>query len=151
MVGVEAKTKVGVRIADKEYILAGSEPEQYILNLAYYVDRKIAEMLKVNPMLSTSMAAVLTSVNVADEYFKTVETERNAVEGFLKVSGELQIVKEELSQSKKEIELLRQHNRVLDRELSTKEAELERREEELRDFKVALDRTSKIRFYTKGS
>jgi cell division protein ZapA len=151
MVGVEAKTKVGVRIADKEYILAGSEPEQYILNLAYYVDRKIAEMLKVNPMLSTSMAAVLTSVNVADEYFKTVETERNAVEGFLKVSGELQKVKEELSQSKKEIELLRQHNRVLDSELSTKEAELERREEELRDFKVALDRTSKIRFYTKGS
>jgi cell division protein ZapA len=151
MVGVEAKTKVGVRIADKEYILAGSEPGQYILNLAYYVDKKIAEMLKVNPMLSTSMAAVLTSVNVADEYFKSVETERNSVEGFLKVSRELQKVKEELSQSKKEIELLRKHNGVLDSELSTKEAELERREEELRDFKVALDRTSKVRFYTKGS
>lgn len=148
---METKTKVGVRIADKEYILAGSEPEQYILNLAYYVDRKIAEMLKVNPMLSTSMAAVLTSVNVADEYFKTVETKRNAVEGFLKVSGDLQNIKEELAQSKKEIELLRQNNSFLDSELSKKEAELERREEELRDSRVALDRTSKVRFYTKGS
>lgn len=145
------KNKVGVRISGKDYMLVGEEPEQYILNLAYYVDKRINEMLKINPMLSTSMSAVLTSVNIADEYLKLADKQGQILEDYShktkdleSVNAQLENLKDEISKSNKQIELLTKQN-------DHYESELQRKEQELEEVKTSLERSSKVRFYTKGS
>ncbi len=61
------KNKVTVRIAGNEYILCGTEPPEYIQKIAMMVDRKLRDITRKNHLLSTSMASVLTAVNMADE------------------------------------------------------------------------------------
>ncbi|MBQ7667837.1 MAG: cell division protein ZapA [Clostridia bacterium] len=67
------KKKVAVKIRGKEYVIACTEDEEYIQKLAYYVDRKLNQITNANPLLSSDMAAILTSVNVADELLKAIE------------------------------------------------------------------------------
>ena len=61
---------VTVIINGVEYNLRGKEDEKYLLDVAAYVDTKIREISGSNKKLSTSSAAVLTAVNIADELFK---------------------------------------------------------------------------------
>lgn len=52
-------------------MVGGDGSEEYIRNLASYVDEKIKEMSSKNDKLSTSMAAILAALNMADELYKT--------------------------------------------------------------------------------
>lgn len=61
---------VTVTINGVEYNLRGKEDERYLFDVAAYVDTKIREISGSNKKLSTSSAAVLTAVNIADELFK---------------------------------------------------------------------------------
>ena len=61
---------VTVVINGIEYNLRGKEDERYLSEVAAYVDTKIREISGSNKKLSTSSAAVLTAVNIADELFK---------------------------------------------------------------------------------
>jgi len=65
--------KVPVKINGKEYHIACTEEEEYIQRVAYYIDRKLNQILNANPRLDVSMASVLTSLNLADQLFKAVE------------------------------------------------------------------------------
>lgn len=148
---VLGKNKASVRIAGKEYILVGEEPEQYIYNLAYYVDKKISEMLKINPMLSTSMASVLTALNVADEYLKLAEKETKmldekaqVLEQVKEANHTIQLIKNEVTLAKKETEFVLKEKADLLDVIRRKDAELE-------EYKTTLERSAKVRFYTKGS
>jgi len=55
----------------------------------------MTEIMRMNNKLSTSMASVLTAVNVADEYFK-------AQEEIASLSRELKSAKEEIERLKEE-------------------------------------------------
>ena len=61
---------VTVVINGIEYNLRGKEDEKYLSEVAAYVYTKIREISGSNKKLSTSSAAVLTAVNIADELFK---------------------------------------------------------------------------------
>lgn len=65
--------KTVVRISGREYTMKGYESEEYIHKVAIYVDKKIAEISKNQPGLSTSMIMVLTAINLADEVVKLQE------------------------------------------------------------------------------
>lgn len=65
--------KVPVKINGREYHIACSEDEEYIQRVAYYIDRKLNQIINANPRLDVSMASVLTSLNLADQLFKAVE------------------------------------------------------------------------------
>jgi len=67
------KVKTVVKIAGKEYTMAGYESEEYIHKVAIYVDRKMGEVERHSSNLSTNMIAVLTAVNIADELLKLQE------------------------------------------------------------------------------
>ena len=71
---MSGKNKVQVRIAGNEYILRGNESAEYMQKVALYVDTKTDEIMKANHTLSTSMASVLTAVNIADEFFKASDS-----------------------------------------------------------------------------
>ena len=62
---------VNIRIAGKDYHIVGTEQEEYIKKIGHYVDKKMTSMIEAGENnLSTVMASVLTSVNIADDYFK---------------------------------------------------------------------------------
>lgn len=65
------RNKVIVRIYGQEYTMVSSESREYMQRVANYVDDKMDDIAKKSKKLSTAMVAVLTALNVADDYFKT--------------------------------------------------------------------------------
>ena len=94
------RAKVDVLIAGNMYTIIGIESDEYIQRVGLYVDRKMNEVLKVNSKLSTSTAAILTAINIADDFFKAHESELS--------------YKKEIVSSKLEIERLVSENTVLE-------------------------------------
>lgn len=70
---MEERVKTVVKINNAEYTIVSSATEEYVRSVAYYVDKKIREMTQHDRRLSTSMAAVLACVNIADELFQAKE------------------------------------------------------------------------------
>jgi cell division protein ZapA len=139
---VTFKNKVAVKISGKEYTLVGIESDDYMLKVASYIDKKFSEFHKKNPNLNSSMVAVLTSVNIADELFKAVDSEARAIEKIDKYSNEMDRLKLQLSQMTKEIELLNEKNSSLAKDL-------ERKDLELGEYKSSYDIHPKVKFYSK--
>lgn len=69
----DKKITTKVKIGGVEYQISSTADEDYVLRIAYYVDKKLEELTKNDRRLSTAMAAVLTCVNVADDYFRALE------------------------------------------------------------------------------
>lgn len=116
--------KVEVRIAGKEYTLRGGESPEYMQKVALYVDRKTIEIIRVNSSLSTSMASVLTAVNITDEMFKLLENRDNLkkeVDQASRIIMELKKEKADLTQS---LQKTMEENKYLTLELAKREAEL---------------------------
>jgi len=121
---LSGKNKVQVRIAGNEYILRGNESAEYMQKVALYVDTKTAEIMKANHTLSTSMASVLTAVNIADEFFKASDSNgmlKKEIEQAKKIIREL---KEENAQLTQQLQMVNEENRNLVIELTKREAEL---------------------------
>ena len=70
------KNKAVVTIGSAKYVIVGAESKEYIEKLAGHVDTKMTELLQV-PGMSDLKSAVLTAVNLCDEYFKAIETAEN--------------------------------------------------------------------------
>lgn len=61
---------VTIKINGIEYNLKGRENEKYLLQIAEYVDGKVKDIMGNNKKLSSTAAATLVSLNIADELFK---------------------------------------------------------------------------------
>ncbi|MFR8975151.1 MAG: cell division protein ZapA, partial [Eubacteriales bacterium] len=59
--------KLQVKICGQEYTLVSDDSREYMLEMADYVDRKMVAVKNQNNRLSTSMAAILVALNVADD------------------------------------------------------------------------------------
>lgn len=118
------KNKVEMRIGGKEYTLVGVESEEYIQKVGLYIDRKMNEIIRHNNKLSTSMAAVLTAVNVADDFFKSYESEAQLKKENKQMQEELEKLKQENRHFTGENSLLLNKNTNLQLELAKREAEL---------------------------
>ena len=69
----EKRSITKVRIGKVDYIISSTDSEEYVTNVANYVDKKLDELTRMDKRLSAQMAAILTAVNVADELFKVKE------------------------------------------------------------------------------
>lgn len=118
------KNKVAVKIAGNEYILCGTESPEYIQRIAMMVDRKIQDITRKNHLLSTSMASILTAVNMADELVKTQESYNRSEFELKELKKRLQELKEDLSRYRQENERLKEIQAQLQIELTRKETEL---------------------------
>lgn len=97
------KNKVLVKINGYEYPIVGAEPKEYLLKVGSFVDDKMEAVAKANKKLSTSMIAVLTCINISDQYLKM----KSAVEELEKEFGQPQ---EEIKKLETYIESL--HNKL---------------------------------------
>ncbi len=67
---MDAKNVVQVQIFGHSYTIRGEANQEYILDVAAYVDRKMREITEKLPVASLSKVAILASLNIADELFK---------------------------------------------------------------------------------
>lgn len=133
------KNRVDVLIAGKTFSISGYESDEYIQRVGLYVDKKMNDVQKSNNTLSTSSAAILTALNVADDYFKAHENEMS--------------FKKEIVTSKLEIErlledtgLLEERNRDLAEKNNNIMIELAKREAELAEIRSNLSAPREKRY-----
>mgnify|MGYP003220861864 FL=1 len=96
------KNRVTVTIAGQEYTLVAAEDVRYVQRVASHVDAKVQEVLD-GAKVSMVDGAVLAAVNIADEYFKEVETAENLRRQLKEYLEEATKMKLELSEAKREI------------------------------------------------
>lgn len=137
-----AKNKVVIRIAGKDYTLVGTEPDEYIHKVGLYIDKKMNEILLRNSSFSTSLAAVLTAINVADDYFKSKAKEHSLAEEKEELVREMEKLKNEIARLNEQNEELAAKNTSLQVDLAKREAELgEVRNSISRDSRVIAQKT----------
>ena len=66
----DAKNVVQVQILGQQLTIRGEAGQEYILDVAEYVDKKMREMTEKLPVASVSKVAILASLHIADELFK---------------------------------------------------------------------------------
>ena len=66
------KNRVRITVDGKSFMLVGEESEAHMQQVAEYIDSKMKEIRQKTAAVSidSSLAYVLTSLNVADDYFK---------------------------------------------------------------------------------
>jgi cell division protein ZapA len=77
----DGKNRLTVDIFGQQYRLSGKASVNHIRMVAGFVDDKMNEIAKGNHRLDTAKIAVLTAVNIADEYFRL----RQEYEALLKI------------------------------------------------------------------
>ncbi|BAH07879.1 cell division protein ZapA [Clostridium kluyveri] len=140
---------VTVFINGIEYNLKGDEQEEYLHKVASYVDKKIKDVLRNNSKLSTSSAAVLSAINVADDMLKTQKINHELLKELDKMREieksnreQIDFLKEELS-SLEEINMefkIKLENSSDSKSINKKERQINKLQEEL---KVAKESTQK--------
>lgn len=128
-----SKNKVVIRISGKDYTLVGAESDEYIQKVGLYIDKKMNEILIRNSTLSTSLAAVLTALNVADDFFKSRESE-----SFIR--KEKESMSEELERLRSENIQLKEDNNTLSSQNTSFQLELAKREAELGEVRNTIDK-----------
>lgn len=136
-----AKNKVELRIAGKDYSIVGTEPIEYIHRIGLYVDKKMTDIMRTSNKLSTSLAAVLTAINVSDDFFKCYESEQSLKKELKKVTEQLEKLKEENTE-------LKQENSALNNQNADFKLELAKRETELREVRNSLDKAERAKEQT---
>lgn len=91
------KIKTTIHIAGKDYSIASYDTEDYIQNVAAWVDRRMRELQQATK-LPAGQLAVLTAVNAADDMMKSREENRR--------------LRQELETAQKEIERLKRNAKV---------------------------------------
>ncbi|RLE08742.1 hypothetical protein DRZ78_00455 [Candidatus Aerophobetes bacterium] len=75
------KNGVKVRIFNKDYNLkAKREDEEYLREVAKYVDDKIRKITALAPQREVEQIGILTCLNIADELYKLKEKNRKIKE-----------------------------------------------------------------------
>ncbi|MGE5474850.1 MAG: cell division protein ZapA [Ignavibacteriales bacterium] len=121
---MENKNKIEVRILGKDYVVKGLESDEYIQRVSLYIDKKMNEVAKTNHRLNTAMIAVLTAINVADDYFKNIDSFKELQEELKFKNDELDKTKAGMKEALEEISTLREKLTELQFELVKTKTEL---------------------------
>ena len=95
------KNKVVVTIADRDYTMVAVEDENYVRKCAAHVDQQLREI--ANSRISQADAAVLAAMNIADQYFREQDAAENLRRQIKDNLEEVNQLKMELSEAKREI------------------------------------------------
>ena len=95
------KNRITVTIADRDYTMVAVEDEAYVRRCAALVDTQLREL--GDSRLSQADAAVLTAMNIADQYFRALEDAENLRRQYKESLEEASRLKLELSEKNREI------------------------------------------------
>lgn len=91
----EQKNKVKVKLLGQTYKLVGQEDTEYLQLVAQYVNTKMLEIQATYPQLDTTKIAVLSALNIADEYIKLKQLNEDLTRDNEALSTELITYKKE--------------------------------------------------------
>ena len=74
-----------IKVGGVDYKISGYEPEEYMQRVAIYTDKKMTEVKKTCFSLDSTLLAILTAINIADDFLKTSD----AYDEITKQNGEL--------------------------------------------------------------
>lgn len=121
---MENKNKIEVRILGKDYVVKGLESDEYIQRVALYIDKKMNEVSRTDHRLNTALVAVLTSINVADDYFKSIDSYKELQEENKMNTDDLEKTKANMKEALEEVSSLREKLTELQFELVKTKTEL---------------------------
>lgn len=101
------QNRVTVTVGGLNYTLLAAEGEDYVHRVAGYVNDKLRET-SVQGGISQMDCAILTAINIADDRFKEQEASENLRRQIKDLLEENASLKQELSESKREIFKLQQ-------------------------------------------
>lgn len=113
---MDEKNKIKVIIGGTLYVLQGKESPEHMQRVASYIDRVISDVKKldISNRMSTSQVAMLTSINIADDFIKAEnqrkeqDLENNGFyDEFNKLEKENAALKDKISELQTEITKLR--------------------------------------------
>ncbi|KAA9023192.1 cell division protein ZapA [Niallia endozanthoxylica] len=67
------KNRITVDIYGVQYVVIGTESPRHIRRVASVVDEKMREINSMNPSLGTNKLAVLTAMNIVNDYLQLKE------------------------------------------------------------------------------
>ena len=110
---MEGKTKTVVRICGSDYTLVGTESEEYMQRVCLHVDKKMRSLAS-NPHLNNIQVAVLSAINMSDDYHKMKALQEESLlelkkykEDFFAASSSVKRLKEENYSLKEQIQELK--------------------------------------------
>ncbi len=113
------RNKVKLNIGGAEYSILTEDDVKYVSELGKEVDRVLAKIMKENPRLSTTQAAVLMALDYADEFKKASASADNLRE-------QIKDYLDDASSAKAKADLARKESEKAKRELEDANIEIER-------------------------
>ncbi len=83
------KKSIEVFLLGQKYVIKSEEDEDYVQEIAKYVNGKMDEVQKATKTVSTHSIAILAALNIASEYFKLKETQTTLKKEIYEKSGKL--------------------------------------------------------------
>lgn len=68
--GCLVKKAIEVTIMGQKFMVKSDSSEEYVTNVAGYVDKKLNEILQGTKSVASVQVALLAAMNIADEFFK---------------------------------------------------------------------------------
>ena len=91
------KNKLTVKINGQEYTITSEESREYMLGVADLVDKTMQQIQKTNPELSTSMTAVLTALNLADDYIRLRRSDEALTKNIVRYTERIKALEEQIT------------------------------------------------------
>lgn len=122
------RNRIKISVDGKSFTLVGEETELHMKAVAAYIDDKIGQIRNsaVAVKMDTSLAYVLTALNVADDYFKEKEKKAELEGRNLGLTTRLEQLIPELDATKAELEDAKNQLADLKSKLSEAEAKAEK-------------------------
>ena len=134
------KIDIPVVINGKVYTLSGYEGEDYLQNVATYINGKIAECKTSDQYrrMNTEYQGVLLALNIADDYFKAKNQIKEIEIESEEKNKELYNIKHELIAAQTKNDSLKKEFDITKEDLSNAQKQLIRLEAEIAELKKQL-------------
>lgn len=108
------KNRIIVNIMSKDYTLKSDDSVEHMENVSEFVKQKIADIKSNNRRLNSITLAVLSALNITDEYFKILEYNKELEKRVENPEYELRVIKDRLNHITKEFdEKNRAYNKII--------------------------------------
>jgi cell division protein ZapA len=108
------KNKIIVNIMSKDYTLKSDDSIEHMNNVSEFVKKKISDIKSNNRRLNSITLAVLSALNITDEYFKILEYNKELEKRVENPEYELRVIKDKLTHITKEFdEKNRAYNKII--------------------------------------
>ena len=115
---MQDRNKVTLRIGGAEYMVSADADTAYILGIGEEVDSYVSQMMKNNPQISTTVAAVFAALDFCDKAHKAesaADNLRAQIRGYVEEAGRARL---DVDEARREINRLNQQIQVMSVKLS---------------------------------